>query len=706
MKRLISMLTAVCLMVSVAVPAAFAEEAVVETQPVEAGVVETQPVEEENAVTQSSVTGVEAAPAEAAPADPAADGEDAQEDETGEVDPDALQLWQQQDIQMLSGPTADGLEAEITAVQAVNEAMPMDGEGLPTFEIDLQYDAATNELYNNRKASPFNSFDGQLGDLNISVNGITLAGGLGSYAQTIYDAMAADVEKGQSGNSFQQQRFGVIALRISGIDDINVAAPFLFAAGQAAYYALDWTYPEKFYNSGSVSMSVQQNADNVYQLNILPTAMGEFQSLSTRQKVASELESKVNELVSAAQAAHGTDAEGMVRYFHDWLCENNSYNYAAAEGPDDPANANQRSAWSAAGALLNRVDSTMVNPVCEGYARAMQLLCKKAKIPCILVVGDNHMWNNLIVNDKWTGVDVTWDDQDSGTLYDFFLKDDLNGSSGHRVENVPLLKKQNGEVSTYYEFGYPVLGETDPVSAFVTRLYEKAMNRGSDVDGHGYWVQLLKSGERSGADTAGGFIFSKEFEGRGLSNEDYVEILYQTFMDRSGDAVGTANWVGKLEMGMPRELVCKGFIHSNEFTDICKNYGIDRGELTLEGPHLQNIELTAFVCRLYDKVLGRSADEIGLENWCGQILNSTGDRRQTAREVARGIVFSPEVLDKHLSDSDYITMLYNAFMDRGADANGMAYWQAKLNSGESRETVFWGFANSNEFNEIMNSFGI
>ena len=84
----------------------------------------------------------------------------------------------------------------------------------------------------------------------------------------------------------------------------------------------------------------------------------------------------------------------------------------------------------------------------------------------------------------------------------------------------------------------------------------------------------------------------------------------------------------------------------------------------------QSIGLSAFVCRLYQKALGRPAGGIGLENWCGQILNSAGDRRQTAREAARGLVFSPEVLDKHLSDSDCITMLYNAFTDRTADASG------------------------------------
>ena len=64
--------------------------------------------------------------------------------------------------------------------------------------------------------------------------------------------------------------------------------------------------------------------------------------------------------------------------------------------------------YTAYGALVNGV------AVCEGYSRAMQLLCDKAGIPCTVIYGKSegigHMWNIINPGDGWYHLDVTWDD--------------------------------------------------------------------------------------------------------------------------------------------------------------------------------------------------------------------------------------------------------------------------------------------------------
>lgn len=56
---------------------------------------------------------------------------------------------------------------------------------------------------------------------------------------------------------------------------------------------------------------------------------------------------------------------------------------------------------------------------CEGYAKAFKYFMDYLKIKNILVIGDGansvgnlipHMWNYVSLNDKWYGVDVTWND--------------------------------------------------------------------------------------------------------------------------------------------------------------------------------------------------------------------------------------------------------------------------------------------------------
>lgn len=62
-----------------------------------------------------------------------------------------------------------------------------------------------------------------------------------------------------------------------------------------------------------------------------------------------------------------------------------------------------------------------------------------------------------------------------------------------------------------------------------------------------------------------------------ISNSDYVEYLYNAFMDRASDPAGKTDWLNRMETsGQTREQVFDGFAGSQEFTNICENYGIRR----------------------------------------------------------------------------------------------------------------------------------
>lgn len=242
----------------------------------------------------------------------------------------------------------------------------------------------------------------------------------------------------------------------------------------------------------------------------------------------------------------------------------------------------------------------------------------------------------------------------------------------------------------------------DYVKKFVERLYTQVLGRGADPSGLEAWSNVLKNKTENGAKVAQGFIDSTEFKSRSLSDEDYIRILYRTFLDREADASGLAAWKSVLDSGLSRLHVFKGFAESQEFTEICEKYGIIRGNAQLTAPCDQNEGVTKFVVRCYRLCLGRDADESGLNGWCNAIL--TG--KNTAKQAAAGFVFSDEFKKKNLSDTEYVKTLYRVFMDREADGAGLNAWVKVLRSGKSREHVFNGFADSNEFREICARYGI
>ena len=109
-----------------------------------------------------------------------------------------------------------------------------------------------------------------------------------------------------------------------------------------------------------------------------------------------------------------------------------------------------------------------------------------------------------------------------------------------------------------------------------------------------------------------------------------------------------------------------------------------------------------FVERCYTVTLDRGSDPDGFADWKDQLLNG----RAVGIEVAYGFLFSPEYTRKNKDNDAYLKDLYMLFMGREPDESGYNDWMGKLNSGVSRLEVFAGFANSQEFYNICDSYGI
>ena len=71
-----------------------------------------------------------------------------------------------------------------------------------------------------------------------------------------------------------------------------------------------------------------------------------------------------------------------------------------------------------------------------------------------------------------------------------------------------------------------------------------------------------------------GFLHSPEFRAKRISSEDYVKILYRTFLGREADEEGLKYWVNKLKNGSSRESIVPGFSNSQEFKALLKSYGL------------------------------------------------------------------------------------------------------------------------------------
>ena len=72
------------------------------------------------------------------------------------------------------------------------------------------------------------------------------------------------------------------------------------------------------------------------------------------------------------------------------------------------------------------------------------------------------------------------------------------------------------------------------------------------------------------------------------------------------------------------------------------------------------------------------------------------------KDVAVAFLNSREFLDKNTTNTEYVTVLYQTFLGRDPDPEGLANWVGQLDRGEkTRDEIVSGFADSKEFADIM-----
>ena len=241
------------------------------------------------------------------------------------------------------------------------------------------------------------------------------------------------------------------------------------------------------------------------------------------------------------------------------------------------------------------------------------------------------------------------------------------------------------------------------IGTFVLHAYMTALGRTADQAGFVNWVTNLELGKVCGAQLGYGFLFSQEYINKDRSNSEFVDDLYSVFFGRNrGDGEGDS-WINELDAGVKdREQVFNGFVNSTEYYNLCKEYGVTAGYYVSGVPSAQQGGVNGFVSRLYRVCLGRLPDQGGQKNWVSNLISGG----TTGASCVHGFLFSTEFTNKNLNDLDFVAYTYRAFFGREPDIGGLTTWMNYLGNGGTREGVFNGFVNSQEFRNLCSSYGI
>jgi len=180
------------------------------------------------------------------------------------------------------------------------------------------------------------------------------------------------------------------------------------------------------------------------------------------------------------------------------------------------------------------------------------------------------------------------------------------------------------------------------------------------------------------------------------SDTQYVTDLYYTYLQRGPDAAGLGSWAPQAAGSVQNRInVLNAFEASGEFATLVNTL---YGTATSDSQRTEN-----YVTNFYQGALGRAPDANELAT-NSTTLNSAAAQGQSqvisAAETMGRNLFAAQVNDAGLSNTQYVTNLYEGFLQRGPDAAGLGWWSGQATVGQGRQNVLNAFAASSAFREL------
>lgn len=297
------------------------------------------------------------------------------------------------------GTILEYVEEELDSPLIVN-GEPGDTDGIHVFSLE-EYDGSYGNQLDGMALEVYNTYVS-----NLFVNYSTFNGESYEYKASEPVTFEAKVQDNQI---VQDEAYEEAILQVR----VNM---------QAALDAFTYDYPEVFWMRGSgYSYSISATKQNgkytgiISEFTMMPSLVEGYNTNIT-DNMNNFLE---NADAAAAQIAADTNGKSLyekVKAIHDYVCEKAVYDAQ-----------NNLRVHSAGPMFIG--DGHVV---CEGYAKAMLILCRKLGIDCACIggfarnsfasSGEAHMWNYVKMdNDTWYLVDATWDDQLSGIRTTYLL---------------------------------------------------------------------------------------------------------------------------------------------------------------------------------------------------------------------------------------------------------------------------------------------
>ncbi len=123
-----------------------------------------------------------------------------------------------------------------------------------------------------------------------------------------------------------------------------------------------------------------------------------------------EINNKVDTIFEDLKINNTNSQKDNIKKIHNYIINNTKYDDVYRKGDTTVSN------------KANGVLSTGI-ALCSGYSDLFSIMLNKLNIPNFRVSNEEHIWNVVYVDNQWSHIDVTWDDDERNinNIYNFYL---------------------------------------------------------------------------------------------------------------------------------------------------------------------------------------------------------------------------------------------------------------------------------------------
>ena len=371
------------------------------------------------------------------------------------------------------GTILEYVEEELDSPLIVN-GEPGDTDGIHVFSLK-EYDGSYGNQLDGMALEVYNTYVS-----NLFVNYSTFNGVSYEYQASKPVTFEANVQDNQL---VQDEAYDEAILQVR----VNM---------QAALDAFTYDYPEVFWMRGSgYSYSISSKKQNgkytgvISKFTMKPSLVDGYNT-----NITENMNNFLNNAdAAAAQIAAETNGKSLyekVKAIHDYVCEKAVYDAQ-----------NNLKVHSAGPMFIG--DGHVV---CEGYAKAMLILCRKLGIDCACIggfarnssasSGEAHMWNYVKMdNDTWYLVDATWDDQLSGIRTTYLLAGWNSKGFNHNTLREERTEKDTFSSPTKYTpqaFIYPLISDNSYLTDIIGKIFLSQAAASMESDAYAYTGNAIR----------------------------------------------------------------------------------------------------------------------------------------------------------------------------------------------------------------------